>query len=1495
MTMHRMSRKVLHFVTICLGLGLCVLGWLAVGDGAAARAPARVIDVPGEYDTLKAAMDVAQSGDTIQVAAGTYNESGLSLPAGVSLIGAGWERTIIDGKGVMGAVLAAGADTLIEGVAIRGSGSEYFDGGIWISNGAVTVREARLTDNATALWAWCFEDNADDCDIHITVTQSIVDANQSGVNSNAGVTFTLRNNTFARNANSAVILNNAHSLAENNLIINTTQVGMNNAGGATIRYNDVWGNGEDYVNGAMGPGSLSLDPLFRDAAHGDYRLQAASPVIDAGTPPGADMGALAFTPVGAPPAAVTVTQAATRTWDVSWSDVGAEGYHLYYGPCSRETTTRVDAGATLAYQIADVAAADAHYIAVSAYDAQGQESAVAVAPGRAGICPTAPAGLMAGAFPEGRIRLAWENTTSLAAGFHIERATSALTPTSYTRIAAVPSDTLVYTDTPPTIEATYWYRVQAYNADGVSIYSEPTYNATFDQAPNEDERYLLVLINEARADPGVFGYGEMTPVPPLAYNPLLNYAARSHSQAILNAAFAFGHVGLLGRGPTERARAVGYPGGVSENIIQGMTGPAWVESSHQTFMNSESHRLNLMGAGFNEAGIGHSYDVQKGGDNYWKGQYTETFSGRPDLTLPHLPSGIVTPYTGGETTTFTYTVNYYHADGRAPTSAQIVINGEAHAMALASGAAHHGTYRYATTLPTGAQHTYYFDFGFEDGTARLPSTGAYAGPVVYGLDPDLQALNLTTPPGEIIASVPVSLTATIHNAGLVAVRDVAVHFYRGAPAAGDARLLGVKSISLGADESRAVAITWIPVVTGLSDLYVVVDPDDEVTESNEENNIAHTPVEVTPATFYLTKQVTPTGQVNYGDLVTYTATISAAAGSRVRIYDPLQDIEVIRLVTRAPNLEATDKAITGALDLPTSPFTLTFVARVTAPRRSDATVEIVNQICGYPHGRDVKDCTWSNVARVQSHRPYDAQIENSRTPAGALTYGDEVTYTLVIAAAQGTRTRLYDPLLDLTFDHFITRPEGVITATGALPDGTLGDMVTGTLEVTPTEQVTIQFVARAGAPGTIIAPEVITNRACVYPISGTIADCRWSNTVINQEPFHIYLPLILRSHDDNAAPYVPRNPSPADGAIAQSLEVDLHWSGGDPDGDAVTYKVLLDAEVETPTTVICNDIAATTCDPGALAAETTYVWYVIATDVHGRSTAGPAWSFTTAPAPPEGWFDYLNYYRAGADLPPVTENADWSDGCWLHSRYMVKNDYLGHDEKPGNRWYTPEGETAGQNGNIMISSDMSTPDEYALDLWMQGPFHAIGILDPRLGSVGFGSYREEIGAWRMGATLDVIRGWGSLPAEVSYPVCWPGEGARMPLLSYTGGESPDPLTSCSSYVTPTGPPLILQLGQGSITPEVTATSLRRGTISLAHCVFDETSYTHPDSATQELGRSILGARDAVVVMPRQPLLAGETYSVSVTANGETHAWSFVAVGGAVMQSGEYETTKSRIK
>jgi hypothetical protein len=259
--------------------------------------------------------------------------------------------------------------------------------------------------------------------------------------------------------------------------------------------------------------------------------------------------------------------------------------------------------------------------------------------------------------------------------------------------------------------------------------------------------------------------------------------------------------------------------------------------------------------------------------------------------------------------------------------------------------------------------------------------------------------------------------------------------------------------------------------------------------------------------------------------------------------------------------------------------------------------------------------------------------------------------------------------------------------------------------------------------------------------------------------------------------------------------------------------------------------------------------------------------------PPTGWLAYLNYYRAMANLPSLAENAEWSDGCFKHARYTVKNDVLEHDEDPGNPWYTSEGQAAAQSSNLMATSIVNATDESAIDGWMQAPFHAVGMLDPALLQTGFGSYREAVGVLQMAAALDVIRGVGSIPPSVTFPIKWPGDGATVSLTSHWN-EYPNPLTSCPGYIAPSGLPIILQIGSGGLTPNVTAHSFKRGGVSLDHCVFDETSYANPNSSQQSLGRSILNFRDAIVLIPRQPLTVGETYTVSITVNGQTYAWSF---------------------
>lgn len=255
------------------------------------------------------------------------------------------------------------------------------------------------------------------------------------------------------------------------------------------------------------------------------------------------------------------------------------------------------------------------------------------------------------------------------------------------------------------------------------------------------------------------------------------------------------------------------------------------------------------------------------------------------------------------------------------------------------------------------------------------------------------------------------------------------------------------------------------------------------------------------------------------------------------------------------------------------------------------------------------------------------------------------------------------------------------------------------------------------------------------------------------------------------------------------------------------------------------------------------------------------------------WLGYLNGYRQQAGLPAVTENMSWSTGGADHARYTVKNDILQHNEEVGNPWFTPDGQAAAQASNLMASWNSQTSDKSAIDSWLQAPFHAVGMLDPALRQVGYGSYREDDGGLQMSASLDVLRGAGEIPPDINFPIYWPGSGMVIDHTSFTS-ETPNPLTSCPGYTAPSGFPVILQIGPGDLSPVVTDHAFLQGDSPLEHCLFTETTYNNPNSSQQDTARAILDGRDAIVLIPRQPLIPGVQYTVSITANGVPYSWSF---------------------
>lgn len=258
----------------------------------------------------------------------------------------------------------------------------------------------------------------------------------------------------------------------------------------------------------------------------------------------------------------------------------------------------------------------------------------------------------------------------------------------------------------------------------------------------------------------------------------------------------------------------------------------------------------------------------------------------------------------------------------------------------------------------------------------------------------------------------------------------------------------------------------------------------------------------------------------------------------------------------------------------------------------------------------------------------------------------------------------------------------------------------------------------------------------------------------------------------------------------------------------------------------------------------------------------PAPPPTATPCP--GWLARFNFWRATAGLPPLTENTLWSNGDYLHSLYMVKNQEVAHQEVVGHPYYTAAGDAAARNGNIEVNSYTTFTDEQAIDFWMAAPFHALGMMDPRLTQTGFGAYRESRSGWSVGLTLDVLR--GNSFTGGTYPVFWPGNNMTVPLRSYGGGEYPNPLQACPGYSVPTGLPVFIQVGGSVVTTAGAVHSFTGNGVPLAHCVIDS---SHNPALS-----SYLASRGGVIVIAKQPLVPGVNYIVALTVNGVPHTWTF---------------------
>jgi cysteine-rich secretory family protein len=285
--------------------------------------------------------------------------------------------------------------------------------------------------------------------------------------------------------------------------------------------------------------------------------------------------------------------------------------------------------------------------------------------------------------------------------------------------------------------------------------------------------------------------------------------------------------------------------------------------------------------------------------------------------------------------------------------------------------------------------------------------------------------------------------------------------------------------------------------------------------------------------------------------------------------------------------------------------------------------------------------------------------------------------------------------------------------------------------------------------------------------------------------------------------------------------------------------------------------------------------------------------FTSVPAgaagetPPASiWLTYINYYRATAALPAVSENTTYDAGDRNHAVYMVKNNTVTHNEDPANPYYTSNGAAAGPKSVLFGSASTNgySSDQDAIDFLMQTPFHALGIIDPGNRQVGYGADREPMAFPKLntGVAIDVQSGRGAIPAGVTFPVKWPRGGSSVPISRYPGNESPDPLAFCAGYTAPAGLPILFMAGSGSSPPAVTAASVSKAGTKLPVCRLDQTN-------TTGLAQQILAQRNAVVLIPKSPLAAG-AYAVSITNHAKVYSWTFNVVTNRLAVSLKTPTT-----
>jgi len=292
---------------IFTAFSLVALTAAGCSDSTAPTAPSSVtthqsalIGVPGDQPTIQAAIDAADPGEVIQVAAGSYNEN-LTLKSDIIIVGAGAGDTVIFGA-ITGTDLTS---VTLSAFAVDGSLSTEFQG-ITVTNSTVAMERLAVRGWNTGI---AIEggtgSSVDATDVtntesagvlisggtNVTVTNTTVRFNTlDGIRVSGGSTgVVLANNlAFANGHGSAdgagVWTSDGGAVTISNTISTSNNRGITCAPACSNDYNLVWGNTLNYdADATAGTNNIQLDPRFTSPGENDFTLRFDSPAIDAGT------------------------------------------------------------------------------------------------------------------------------------------------------------------------------------------------------------------------------------------------------------------------------------------------------------------------------------------------------------------------------------------------------------------------------------------------------------------------------------------------------------------------------------------------------------------------------------------------------------------------------------------------------------------------------------------------------------------------------------------------------------------------------------------------------------------------------------------------------------------------------------------------------------------------------------------------------------------------------------------------------------------------------------------------------------------------------------------------------------------------------------------------------------------------------------------------------------------------------------------------------------